>query len=443
MLPRAGWFLGCLLSVAAVAGEIAPDSMDRGLAAQFFQEAKALSDRDGGKLWGRSVYGPMLFVDRASRSVIANGPDTDRTLQRSGDMWEGELPAAMFIANTAVEWSGLRWTMVGWPLPESRHARASLMLHECFHRIQKELGLDLSDRPCGHLDSKEGRIWLQLEWRALGEALLARGPTRRRAIQDALLFRAYRRSLFPGAAELERNLELKEGLAEYTGIRLSARSEAQAIADALGGLDLGVRKPTFVRSFAYASGPAYGLLLDRSAPGWRHHMKEGPDLGDLLLKALAIRMAAPEKSQALGRAAGYGIEELVQDETQRDYRRKLRVARFQASLVEGPVLTLPRTEAIKYSFNPNELLPLEQGSIAYPTLQANDIWGALDVTEGALLTPGDLRVSAPEHPISDPLRGRGWTLTLKPGWRLVPDSRKGDWRLVQEAAPSAPGEPSR
>lgn len=32
----------------------------------------------------------------------------------------------------------------------------------------------------------------------------------------------------------------------------------------------------------------------------------------------------------------------------------------------------------------------------------------------------------------DPLRGDGWTLTLKPGWKIAPGKRAGDSTLVRE-----------
>lgn len=236
-------------------------------------------------------------------------------------------------------------------------------------------------------------------------------------------------------------MELTEGLAEYTGIRLSARSEAQALTHALVGLDFGARKPTFVRSFAYASGPAYGLLLDSSVPGWRRRVKERPDLGDLLLKALVIKLSPEWKSQALHRATTYGLRELAQDETRREDGRKAVVARFQSRLVDGPVLILPRTGAFNYSFDPNHLLPLEKHGMVYPAIRASDFWGILEASGGALMTPENLRVPAPEDPQSKPLKGAGRSLELTPGWNLVPDSRKGDYRLVQEPAKPAPDGP--
>lgn len=116
------------------------------------------------------------------------------------------------------------------------------------------------------------------------------------------------------------------------------------------------------------------------------------------------------------------------------------MAQFRSKLVEGPVLILPRTEALHYSFNPNQLLALEGHGTVYPAIQVSDAWGSLEASEGALMTTEDLRIPAPEDPQSRPLKGAGWSLDLAPGWNLVPDSRQGDYRLVREAAkPSSCG----
>ena len=430
MWTRACRFLGSALCCFTLAAGGPPAAIDPGTANRYFHEAQVLSQREGGRLWGVPLYGPMLFVDEGSRAVIANGPDAQGVLRQQGEVWEGRLPAVVGASNTAMDWSGTHWTMVLWPLPGDRHGREKLLMHECFHRVQSHLDLQVQDRPCGHLDTKEGRIWLQLEWRALGEALVSRGTAQHRAIQDALRFRAYRRSLFPEAAEAERDLELNEGLAEYTGLRASARSRAQAIADALVDLNHFAQMPTFVRSFAYASGPAYGLLLDATAPGWRTRLHGRPDLGELLRKAEGIKVLPTSKEQALGRAVQYGWAELAQDETRRDDEHHSRVTAYEARLVDGPVLILPRTGDFNYAFNPNQLLPLGDRGMVYPTLRATGSWGILEATEGALMTKGDLRIPAPEAPQSRPLKGAGWSLDLASGWGLAPGPRKGDFHLV-------------
>src|SRR6266480_5604586 len=84
-----------------------PDSTT--LASQYFREAQVLCTRDRGKLWGISLCSPMLFVDRQTRAVIANQADAEGILTRNGNVFVGKLPPKVNIANTAIEWAGIKW----------------------------------------------------------------------------------------------------------------------------------------------------------------------------------------------------------------------------------------------------------------------------------------------------------------------------------------------
>jgi hypothetical protein len=106
--------------------------------------------------------------------------------------------------------------------------RQRIMLHGLFHRIQPELGFTSENGFNEHLDTLEGRISIQLEWRALRRALASSGSDRAEAIADALAFRRERRRRFPGAAENERREEIKEGLPSYTQVAAWANSPADA-----------------------------------------------------------------------------------------------------------------------------------------------------------------------------------------------------------------------
>src|SRR6185436_11113280 len=136
------------------------------------------------------------------------------------------------FADGPVSWGGMRW--FAWPLymlPEKdADARQQIMLHGLFHRIQGELVFSQgnSDGFNEHLDTLEGRFWMQLEWRALRRALESSGSDQAVAIADALAFRRERRRLFPGAADNERRDEIREGLASYTGVAAWANSPADA-----------------------------------------------------------------------------------------------------------------------------------------------------------------------------------------------------------------------
>lgn len=431
---------GAVLAWAAQPNPPAPKSasMDVTQVAKIFKEVQAISEKDGGKMWGKALYGATLFVNENTREVVANRPDYQNRLKPQGEAFAGTLPAEENVANTATRWGGVNWTMVRWPLPENPLERDTLVIHESFHRIQDDLGLGGPDTANDHLDTQDGRLWLQLEWRALRAALLQQKDARKKAEQDALVFRAYRRSLFKDAAAHEQALEMHEGLPEYTGIVLCAKSKVEAAAYAAARLEGAGSMATFVRSFAYMTGPAYGILLDEAKPEWRKTLKGTDDLGDLLTAALGMVPPPDLKAAAQGGAQAYGGKELMAFEQTRAAKKVQQEAAMRQRFLEGPVLNLPLTEAFSYSFDPTNQVPIEGVGTVYPYLRISAAWGILEATQGALMLMKDemisgIRVSAPKDPATRPLAGEGWTLTLKEGWSVVPGKRAGDLGLKKTA----------
>jgi len=401
--------------------------IDTTLASQYFQEAQAVCNRDNGRLWGVSLCAPMLFVDRKTRTVVANQADKEGILTKDGNVFVGQLPAKVNIANTATEWAGVKWTMVIFPLPEDKIRRANLMAHEMWHRVQNDIGFPSSGAANNHLDSRDGRMWLQLEWRALAAALMSRGKQRHQAIADALFFRAYRRAVFPQAASEEREMEMHEGLAEYTGVRLSGSPNLnQYVVDK--DLKEAAQKQTFVRSFAYASGPAYGILLDETKTNWRKNLKKEDDLGSLLQKRLSIKLPQNIEQAAELRAKNYDSNKLRAFETERENNRQKLLAEYRAKLVDGAVLELPILR-MSMQMNPGTLVPLEPIGTVYPDIRIVDAWGILTVTKGALIKSdfSKIYVSAPSSLSAPSIQGDGWTLELNAGWTVAAGERKGDY----------------
>jgi hypothetical protein len=228
-------------------------------------------------------------------------------------------------------------------------------------------------------------------------------------------------------------LELNEGLAEYTGCAAAIR-DAKAREDAaLRLLDQGARKPSFTRSFAYASGPAYGLLLDESGTAWRRNLGAGSDLGNLLGGATKVALPAALAHESERRAPKYDGATLLAAETSREEKRKAQIAAYRARLVDGPVLVIP-LDAVRVSFNPNELVPFEGRGTVYPTLEAFDTWGTIKVAKGALLSSNwrQLVGPVPSTVAGSAVAGDGWTLELATGWRVVRGERAGDFTVKKE-----------
>ena len=417
----------------AAGGRQVPIELD--WAREYFAEGEKAGREGAAGLWGVDLLGPILFVDRETRFVVANQSDDEGLLKPRDGLWSGELPRHLNIANTVVTWAGRRWTMVVWPLPSDRYTRMKLLFHELFHRVQPELGISSRDVANDHLGTRDGRIWLRLEWRALAEALLRREEARLRAVGDALAFRARRHSLYPNARQSERALELNEGLAEYTGLVMSGLPE-EVLADR-AAVELGRREQqeSYTRSFAYASGPAYGLLLDQSGAEWRRQVNDKTDLAARLAEALGIEVSG---AGAESRVASYDGARIIAQEESRAKRIERREAELAARLVDGPTLTLPVASSFRYSFDPDAATPLPGRGTVYDAARVTDDWGILEVSSGGvLLVRSGTAITHVVVPValsgpSPPSEGEGWTLQLEEAWRLAPGPRPGSWTMERQ-----------
>ena len=395
-----------------------------------FAEADRLCKADSGRLWGVPLSGPILFVDPASRAFVASARDSQGLAREQDGVYIGVLPADQTVANTALTWAGVRWTQIIWPLPASPEDAAALMIHELFHRVQPALGFKGGHPENQHLDTVEGRTLMQLEWRALATALTATDAgARGRAIGDALAFRVARRHLAPNAAADERDLELIEGLAEYTGMTIAIPTRDARVAYALRAIERATGAPTFVRSFAYASGPAYGLLLDATGASWRGRARRGEDLGALLAEDAKIQAPADDSASMASRADRHGGARLRAEEQTRADRKQAVVAEYRRRLVDGPTLRIG-LRRMKVQFDPRNQQPLGAEGTVYPTLQVIDEWGVLKVTDGALLASDWTSVTVAAPSDGSP-SGEGWTLELAPGWKIAPAARPGSYVLTQ------------
>src|SRR5690349_14479812 len=242
-----------MCSTLPLAGQVDPVRAEA-----YFKEAQAFCDRDGGRLWGISLCGPMVFADPATGTIATNQPAP-----------AGARPRNLGFANATTEWGGVEWSTFNWQVLSSFDppSRGLLMMHELFHRVERPLGLMTGDGQNSHLDTLEGRYWQLLEWRALARALASSGTERTSAVRDALAFRFERRRLFPAAAANEVPEEIREGLAHYTATVTTASSPQDAASKAILQLADFAQRESLVRDFGYASGSAYGILLDAWSPG--------------------------------------------------------------------------------------------------------------------------------------------------------------------------------
>lgn len=334
----------------------------------------------------------------------------------------------------AMDWAARRWAMVLLPLPADSLEAVRLLIHEVWHAVQRaalpvaapnEAGVVGGDL----LDGPDGRLWLQLEWRALAEALQATGAAQDRALLASPAFRARRYSTASPEERLrELLLDVHEGLADYPAWRVT-RSDPRDLAERLR--TEAPRRRSYVRSFAYFTGPAYGLLLDARLPGWTRRFPCAPNLQLAALSTLrrppAYLRPWPEGTCCDGMG---DLERLAEREGRRRGLASLRARErsrwrehvatlqsAQAPFVDGPTLRL-RPGALNVVFDPNGQLSLGEAGTVMGGLQ----WRSAD---------GTAELSAPAGRSSRPTgRSSGYP------WD-GPDCGKGHSRLRRRGKATA------
>src|SRR4026207_1131604 len=117
--------------------------VDEQRAQEYFKEARALCERDGGRLWGVSVC--------AQRVTAARGAGTIATSQPAP---EEARPRLLGLVNAPIKWGGTTWGAYVWDDVANatpRHRR-EIFLHELFHGVQPQLGLMAPAGATEHLD---------------------------------------------------------------------------------------------------------------------------------------------------------------------------------------------------------------------------------------------------------------------------------------------------
>lgn len=393
--------------------------VDQQRAQEYFKDAQALCERDGGRLWGVSICAPMVIGDARTQTFATSQtpPDAPR-------------PRLVGLVNGPVQWGDTMWAAVTWDTIANWPAstRGEVLLHEAFHIVQPALVLNGPAGTNDHLDSVDGRYWLRLEWRALSRALRESGALRTDAVREALGFRQARQQQYPDKIESERALYITEGLASYTQTVLAAPSEAAAIARAVELLAAELGGESFVRTFTYTSGPAYGLLLDDASPGWPRTVRGSDDPAVLLMRALGVEPIA----DVAAAAARYGGAELRAAEEQRDRARQARLAELRQRFVDGPVFVMSCGGSGTTNSLGAVVIP-GAGTVFFHTYRMSGSCGTLAAENGVLeaVDGGSRRLPAPVRGDDTTIAGDGWTFTAATGWVVREGARKGDYEVVR------------
>lgn len=389
-------------------------------------------------LWNKDLYGPILLINPKTRAIFANEPDENGMLKADGNnIYTGVLPEKINIANTAVNWSGKRWAMIMLPLSQDKNERLGLLAHESFHRIQPSLGFDLSNEENNHLDQKEGRVYLRLELEALKKAVKSVSQKElQKHLTNAFAFRKYRHSLYKDSGLKENLLELNEGIAEFTGIIVSGRNKEQTMSSLVNGIDEFFNNPTFVRSFAYHTAPVYGYLLYDKDKNWNKRIISKTDLTDYFIKNFNVNIPADLDKVVKSLAHDYNGTAIIEEETKREEKIKSLIAEYKFKFIDQPHFEI-KFEKMNVSFDPRNIMPIEDKGTIYPNIRVTDKWGVLTVEKAALMSSrwDKISISNPTQIGEKKISGDGWILELADGYEIKKSNANGNYVLVKKVIP--------
>ena len=395
--------------VLTVLGQTAPSKS----LAEYLTDVSKVTSKNR-SLWNVDLYGPILFVDPQTRDLFSNEQDSAGLLSQNQGMFTGKLPKDVNVANTSIHWNGKRWAMIILPLSEDRNERLNLVTHELFHRAQPALKFKSVNANNDHLDKKQGRIYLRLELEALQAAIKSNGQESIPHIINALRFRKLRHNTCALADSTENLLELNEGLAEYTGLIMSERTPEQVSQHLLKSLKEFQQNKTFVRSFAYQTTPVYGYLTRKLLKQkWNQDITMSTNLTDYFIRLFKVNIPTNLETYASRASANYNGQQIAKEEQQREDNNLKLINELTTKFIKNPHLEIT-FERMNVSFDPRNLIPLENYGTVYPNLRITDNWGILTVEDGALLSAdwSKVIVTVPEENTNRLVRGKGWTLEL-------------------------------
>ena len=103
---------------------------------------------------------------------------------------------------------------------------------------------------------------------------------------------------------------------------------------------------------------------------------------------------------------------------------------YKDKFIEQPHLEIS-FQKMNASFDPRNIIPLEDKGTVYPKIRITDNWGILTVTNGALMSPGwdKISVRIPTQFREANVIGDGWILELNQGFIVQKDSASHNYIL--------------
>jgi hypothetical protein len=392
------------------------------MAKKYFREVETICNNDNGRLWGKNLYGPLMFVDRPSRKIFANQPDNMGILEEKDGVYTGDYPKEFIIQNQPQLIGGKLFGVVSLPAQEDDYRIKTRAIRSFYHCFQKSVGLTPVDYNTKHMDDKNARLWLKLEWRALRNAINYDGETRLLALRDALIFKGARQELYPRYRIDENRFEDYEGLATFTSFTLCEDTVGESKRKLIEYLDRAYTYQSYGRNYGFIHGALYAFLAHEKGFDFKTISSDTTDLGHIVKTLYKIQLPEICRDVAGSLALSYDIESIYKEEDQRLADIKKRIHDEVSYFTEKPIVYL-ELESPYFDFEPEDIRSLDTLGTIYATMRVSDNWGKLTVDKGGCLVSYNfkyLRITAKNiKENKNHIYGEGWNLLLNNDWEMV------------------------
>lgn len=410
-------FFGLLFLAYAVYGQesACKETMQESLQ----KAAEILNNPESQRLWNVSLGAPVLIINPLENKMYFTAIENGNVSPLKAEEWNNKIP----LANSFFDYAGKRYVTIIYAalMNAPCEQRINLLSHEIFHTYQKSLGIENLCSVNHHMDEVQGRTLLQMEMKALQQALSGDSGS----LRDALYIRTYRQSIYPD--NNEDLYELNEGLAEYTGVKISMKDAREYIKSRLN-YDI---SKGYTNAFGYFTGSAYATLLDTIYPKWRYDKDLAKGLIYLIKKEKPEYRITIEKKELDKLFAKYQYtlrlekekEELISFGDMEKFRKLLKPATSK--------LCLPN-QGISFTYNPNDRVITLDDAVLLRNITIRGDWGQLTVKSGVIRTNSwsAFYLLPPATISSEVVSGEEYEIKLNPGWKVAAEN--GLYRIVKK-----------
>jgi len=409
-------------------------------------KAKYLLDKDNGKLWNGSLWSDYVLVLDDDNVVYTLNSQLSNA-QKDGLLYYKTIePNTLQHTNTNQDFEGKKWAIV-----QNSYVTAAdscqTIIHELFHLFHLKQ-MNLSGNIVEHLDDHKARILLRTEFEALRNCLHAiqkkNDIDAKQFLSDAMFFRTEREKKFKKVNHFALELETLEGLASYTGYKLSAHSNLYQIAiEELYGRD----QPTGLnRSFAYATGLAYGLVFDYFNMEWRSDLNHIYSFSDIYKKHNHSKNLYKSKIDTIKKRNRYN--DILKEELSRKATTDSITKIYTKQFLEQSVLSVRRDTSDKtylMSYDMNSTFSFGKSGIVYANISSAstnpNVFGNFTTTgetgvgkSGILITSNfdKITFTKPIKIEGNIITGEYYKIELNKDWKVITIDKKGNMEIVRK-----------